>query len=148
MKKIILTALSVVLSTAAFSQIQAPVKWSYAAKKVSKDQAVVFVKATIEKGWHIYSQNAADDSQLKTSLTFNKDNNYTLIGNTSEPKPQTKFEPSIKTNVGYFEQSVIFQQKVKLNATAATVNGTVNYLVCDSKQCLPPEEVEFKIPVK
>lgn len=146
MKKLILTALSITISTAVFSQIQTPVKWSYAAKRVDKGQAIVFVKATIDKGWHIYSQHAADGVP-KTALKFEKSDNYTLVGNTIEPKPLSKYEKTLNTNVGYFEQSVVFQQKVKLNGQAS-VNGTVNFLVCNDKECLPPDEVEFKIPVK
>jgi hypothetical protein len=51
-------------------------------------------------------------------------------------------------NVAYFEKSVIFQQKVKLNRGTTTVKGKVEYMVCNDRQCLPPEEVEFSIPVK
>ena len=51
-------------------------------------------------------------------------------------------------NVSYFEKSVIFQQKVKLTGANATVKGTLEYMVCDDSQCLPPETVEFSVPVK
>jgi hypothetical protein len=148
MKKIILTAITITLSSAVFAQILTPVKWSYAAKKIDKDQAVVFIKATIDKGWHIYSQHLADGGPIKTTLKFAENNDYTLIGNASEPKSVSKYEKSFSMNVQYFEQSVIFQQKIKLKAGQATVNGTVNYMVCSNQQCLPPEDVEFNIPVK
>jgi hypothetical protein len=51
-------------------------------------------------------------------------------------------------NVSYFENSVVFQQKVKLNAKSSIVKGKVEFMVCDDKQCLPPEEVEFSVAVK
>jgi len=38
------------------AQILTPVKWSYAAKETGKNEAVVFLKATIDDGWRIYSQ--------------------------------------------------------------------------------------------
>jgi hypothetical protein len=34
------------------AQIETPVKWSYAAKKINSKEAVVFIKATINDGWH------------------------------------------------------------------------------------------------
>lgn len=148
MKKIILTALTSIIGTVAYSQILAPVKWSYAAKKIDKEQAVVFIKATIDKGWHIYSQQVADGGPVKTSFKFDKSDDYTLNGNTSEPKAVSKYEKAFDMNVQYFEQSVTFQQKVKLKNGQALVNGTLNYMVCSNKQCLPPEDVEFSIPVK
>ena len=148
MKKIILTALTSIIGTVAYSQILAPVKWSYAARKIDKEQAVVFIKATIDKGWHIYSQNVADGGPVKTSFRFDKSDDYTLNGNTSEPKAVSKYEKAFSMNVQYFEQSVIFQQKVKLKNGQASVNGTLNYMVCSNQQCLPPEDVEFSIPVK
>jgi hypothetical protein len=38
------------------AQILKPVKWSYGAKKISATEAVVFIKANIDGGWHLYSQ--------------------------------------------------------------------------------------------
>ena len=147
MKKLLLAAFTFI-STASSAQILAPVKWSYAAKKIDKEQAVVFIKATIDKGWHIYSQRVADGGPVKTSFRFDKSDDYILNGNTSEPKALNKYEKAFGMNVQYFEQSVIFQQKIKLKNGQASVNGTLNYMACNDKQCLPPEDVEFSIPVK
>ena len=46
------------------------------------------------------------------------------------------------------KQKVVFKQKVKLNKAATVVKGKVEFMVCDDKQCLPPSEVMFSIPVK
>ena len=51
-------------------------------------------------------------------------------------------------DVSYFESSVIFQQRVKLDAPAATVKGTLKFMVCNDQKCLPPETVNFEIPIK
>jgi hypothetical protein len=53
MKRLFLTVVAVFFAAASFAQIEDPVKWSYAAKKVSSTEAVVLIKATIEDGWHI-----------------------------------------------------------------------------------------------
>jgi len=148
MRKIILAAITITLSSTVFGQILTPVKWSYAAKKVDNDQAIVFIKATIDKGWHIYSQHLADGGPIKTTLKFAANESYTLLGSTEEPKALNKYEKSFSMNVQYFEKSVIFQQKVKLKSGQASVSGTVNFMVCSDKQCLPPDDVEFSVPVK
>lgn len=149
MKKITLLLSTVLFSVAgAFAQIEKPVTWSYAAKKVSKTEAVLYLKATIEDRWHIYSQNVKDGGPVKTTFTFSPSKEFSLVGKTVEPKAIVKFEDTFKMNVAYFEKSVIFQQKVKLNKGTTTVKGKVEYMVCNDRQCLPPEEVEFSIPVK
>ena len=51
-------------------------------------------------------------------------------------------------NIGYFEKEVIFQQKIKLkSANAAAVKGKLEYMTCNDKKCLPPEDVDFTIPL-
>lgn len=148
MKKVSLMIFAVLLAGSTFAQILKPVKWSYAAKRTSATEAVVFIKATIDKGWHIYSQNPGD-GPAATAFTFAPSKYYSLVGKTGEPKPITKFEKAFGSNVSYFENSAIFQQKVKLkSATATNVKGSFEFMVCNDSRCLPPDEVEFNIPIK
>jgi len=148
MKKLLALTAALILTISAYAQIEAPVKWSYAAKRTSATEAVVFLKATIQPGWHIYSLNVKEGGPIKTSFTFEKSKEFSLIGKTTEPKPMVKFENSFKMNVTYFEKEVIFQQKIKLkSANVTTVKGKLEYMVCNNIKCLPPEEVNFTIPV-
>ncbi|KLT67406.1 protein-disulfide reductase DsbD N-terminal domain-containing protein [Pedobacter sp. BMA] len=149
MKKLLIAIALLTLSyQGAKSQILKPVTWSYAAKKTSATTATLYIKATVDEGWHLYSQFVKDGGPVKTTFTFPAGKGYTLIGKTIEPKPITKFESTFKMDVSYFEKSVIFQQKVKLTAKNAKVKGKVEFMVCNDKQCLPPEEIEFSIAVK
>ena len=137
-----------VMGIGAFAQIESPVKWSYAAKKISNNEAVVFLKATIQDGWHIYSQNVKDGGPIKTSFTFSPSKEYSLVGKPAEPTPVTKYEDAFKMNVSYFEKSVIFQQKIKLkSANASVVKGQLEYMTCNDKKCLPPEDLDFSVPL-
>jgi hypothetical protein len=148
MKKIFPVAFLLLFSIGLKAQILTPVHWSYAAKKINKHEAVLFLKATIDEGWHIYSQTVKDGGPVKTAFTFTPSTAYTLIGGTIEPMPITRNEKVFNMNVSYFEKSVIFQQKVKLSADQITVNGTLEYMTCNDKQCLPPEDIDFTIEVK
>ena len=102
----------------------------------------------IDEGWHIYSQNLKPGGPNKTEITFKPSKDFTLVGKTVEPKPIAKFEKTFKMDVMYFENEVIFKQKVKLNKGTTAVKGSVNYSVCNDKSCLPPADVEFSIPIK
>ena len=151
MKKVFTIAAVLILAATTSglkAQILTPVHWSYAAKKISATEAVVFMKATIDQGWHLYSQTVKDEGPVKTTFTFPADKEYTIIGNTIEPKPVTRFEKVFSMDVSFFEHEVIFQQKVKLKAGRAIVKGTLEYMTCNDKQCLPPEDVTFSIAVK
>lgn len=148
MKKIIILTLTMLASLCLRAQILKPVKWSYAAKKINNKEAVVLLKATIDQGWHIYSQHVEAGGPVATSFTFQSDKAYQALGKAVEPKPITKYEDAFGMNVAYFEKSVVFQQKIKLVDAKATVKGKLEYMVCNDHQCLPPEEVEFSIPVK
>ena len=108
-------------SVSAFAQIEKPVVWSYLAKKISKTEAILYLKATIDDKWHIYAQNGKDGGPLKTAFTFNPSTHFKLVGKTIEPKSTVKYEPTFKMNVSYFEKIAVFAQKVKLNKGNSTI---------------------------
>lgn len=149
MKKILILAMVFACFTCLQSkaQILTPVHWSYGAKKISATEAVVFIKATIDDGWHVYSQTVKDGGPIKTSFTFTKSKDYVIVGHTIEPKPISRMEKVFNMEVGFFEKSVVFQQKIKLKASQVTVKGTLEYMTCNDHQCLPPDDIEFSIPV-
>ena len=148
MKKTLLLFVWIFASGNLFGQILMPVKWSYAAKKINDKEAILFIKATIDEGWHIYSVNQPDGGPVKTSFTFFPSKEYNLIDKLMEPKPQVKYENNFKIDVRYFEKSVVFQQKVKVKTKHTTISGKLNFMVCNEEKCLPPEDIIFKIPIK
>lgn len=148
MKKYFFILLVLFVAGTTQAQILEPVKWSYASKRISNTEAVVLIKATLDKGWHVYSQNVPDGGPVATSISFAPSKSFTLVGKTIEPKPITKFEKVFKMNVSYFDNSVVFQQRIKIKAGQPLVKGTVEFMACNDEQCLPPDEVSFSIPVK
>jgi thiol:disulfide interchange protein DsbD len=148
MKKLLAISAALIISLGAYAQVEHPVKWAYAAKKISSTEAILFLKATIQPGWHIYSQTVKEGGPIKTSFTFAPSKEYSLAGKPTEPKPIVKFEKVFSMNVGYFENEVVFQQKIKLKSPAASVvKGQLEYMTCNDKKCLPPEDVDFTIPL-
>ena len=50
-----------------------PVSWSFASKKIGNNVYQVQMIASIQKGWHVYSQNQPKDAIAEpTSFAFNK----------------------------------------------------------------------------
>ena len=148
MKKIILIVTVFLICVTSFAQILKPVKWSYSSKRINDSEATVFIKATMENGWHIYSQTVPDGGPEATSFTFSASNDYKLKGKTIEPEPITRFVNAFKIKLSYFENSVVFQQRITQVGGSPTVEGNVVYMVCNDMKCLAPDEVEFSLSVK
>ena len=70
MKKILLVLIMLVSINTLKAQIMNPVKWSYAAKIGEGGTATLYLKATIESGWHVYSVNQKPGGPQKTEFTF------------------------------------------------------------------------------
>ncbi len=145
MKKYIVIATLLLTVTFVRAQILTPVKWAYAAKKINDKEAVIYLKATIDKGWHIYSQNVKEGGPVKTNFAFTRSEDYSLTNKTSEPRPKKKYEKAFEMNVTYFDNTVVFQQRIKLNKNKAVVKGTLTYMACSNRECLPPEDLEFSV---
>ncbi|WP_165384745.1 protein-disulfide reductase DsbD domain-containing protein [Sphingobacterium corticibacterium] len=149
MKKLSLLIVIVLFTMASgVAQIYKPVKWSVASQKLTDKEAVVFIKATIDNGWHIYGLNAPTGGPIATSFAFGASKDYSLNGKVAAPAPKSKFEKVFDMNVPYYTKEVVFQQKIKLNKGQTTVKGTVEFMACDAERCLPPEEYAFNVTIK
>lgn len=143
MKKLIFTIVAITCLSASYAQILTPVTFNYSVVKKGNDMYEVHIKAMIEPKWHIYSVNNPDGGAQATEI---KINDGKVVGAVKEKgKMKTAFEKEFGVNQKYFESSVDFIQLVKLKPGHKKVTGTVNYMVCNDKMCLPPKEVEFKI---
>lgn len=111
MKRLILFAAGLLFTISVNSQILKPVKWSYAANKTSKTQTTLYLKATIDEGWHIYSQNVPEGGPMKTSFNFVTSKAYKPVGKTIEPKAIVKFEKSFDMNVAILKDQLFFSKK-------------------------------------
>ncbi len=128
------------------AQIFTPVKWAFSSKKISDTEAELVIKATIDKGWHVYSQFIANDGPVPTSFSFEKNKSFELIGKVSESKPIEEHDVNFDMLLKYFEGTATFKQKIKLLGNKEfTIKGSLEFMSCDNSKCLPPETVEFEI---
>ena len=150
MKKIVLSALIGLFAFAASAQIKNPVTWKYEAKKKTADTYEVVITASVEKPWHIYSQNTGAGGPIPTKLSFKANPLITLVGKAAEKgKLEKVHDKSFDVDVLYYSNSVVFTQTVKVkNAAKTNITGTVEYMVCDDSQCLPPKKQSFDIKLQ
>jgi thiol:disulfide interchange protein DsbD len=125
------------------------VKWSFSARNISPGESELVMTATIDEGWHLYSQFIDEGGPVATSFTFDSSSDYSIEGKVEEKsKVIETFDKTFNMDIAYFEHKAVFSQKIKLSNTATVITGSVEFMVCNDSQCLPPEEREFSIEVK
>ena len=149
MKKIILSAVVLFFAIAAKAQIEKPVTWSYAAKKISADTYELHITATVSGKWHIYSQDIPEGGAVPTSFTFDKNPLIKTDGKVAEiGKLEKVYDKNFKMNLKFYSKKVDFVQKIKLKTPVSTIaKGKINFMVCNDEKCLPPSDVAFAIKI-
>jgi thiol:disulfide interchange protein DsbD len=128
-----------------------PVTWSFTASKISDKTYEVHMKASIQGGWHLYSQSQpADAIAIPTTFTINANPLFTKEGKIKEVgKMEVMKDVSLGISANQYSREVDFVQKIKLKGNVKTnLTGNVEYQTCDDKKCLPPKTVNFSIALK
>ena len=143
MKKIVIV-LIFISSVNVFSQIFNPVKWSTSVIKISETDYKLISTASIEKGWHLYSQTVPEDGPIPTTFTYDNSNgDFKIKGNTTEGSGHTIDDPVFEMQIKYFENKAVFEQEVEVVPGTSSINASVEFMVCNDSKCLPPTEVDL-----
>ena len=144
MKRLLLLLVGVfVLGFSASAQILDPVSWIYTSKQIAPNEYELIFKASIQEPWHLYSQDIPQ-APPATTFKFQKDSAFTLLGKVVEKgKVIQEYDKNFKMELKYYDDSVTFIQKVKLNTKGATVKGAITFMSCNDTQCLPPKDLDF-----
>ena len=150
MKKIVALLAVVCITLSAAAQIQDPVDWSYSVKKLSAETYTFTATANIEGDWHIYSQTTGKGGPVPTKINFKKNPLITVVGATKEAgKVKQVYDELFKTNVRYIGETATYTQTIKVRAGVKTnISGSVEYMVCDDRQCLPPSKKTFDLKLQ
>ena len=123
------------------AQIYEPVKWETEVNKISETEIELISIASIESGWHLYSQDVPENGPIPTSFSYDlKDLEANLIGETIEEEGNEIDDPVFEMRIKYFEDQARFVQKISLEKPVGSINASVEYMVCDDARCLPPTE--------
>jgi len=137
-----------------FSAVNAqlnPVSWSFTSKKIADKTYEIHLTATMQSGWHLYSQVQPDDAiAIPTGFKINNNPLMSLEGKIKEVGKMEKFhDAKLEVSANQYADKVDFVQVVKLKANVKTnLTGSVEYQTCDDKKCLPPKTVNFSVAVK
>ena len=151
MKRTIIFSLVLIFGSNLLNAQLNPVSWIFAPKKISEKTYELHLTATMQPGWHLYSQVQPEDAvAIPTGFKLNNNPLITLDGKIKEIGKMEKFhDAKLDISANQYAEKVDFVQVVKLKSNVKTnVTGSVEYQTCDDKKCLPPKTVTFSIPVK
>ncbi|MBK8807932.1 MAG: thioredoxin family protein [Bacteroidales bacterium] len=125
------------------------VKWTYSHKWISETEVQIDYKAAIDKPWHLYDANIPAGGPIATNVTLND----SLIYKTTKPlfavtKPISVYDEAFAMQLNYFADKAHFRQILKPSSSKKqTLNGAIEFMICDDSKCLPPDRVEFAIAI-
>ena len=106
------------LSPLAAQEFLDPVKWDVSIEKQQGNEYNILLKASIDDGWHLYSQKQFGEEfegPIRTEITFNNSaETYELVGTTQEPDLKPIHDPVFDLDVIFFERKVTFIQPIKV----------------------------------
>jgi hypothetical protein len=148
MKKYLSVFFMLMIAGAVNAQINNPVIWSYSAKKIADKTYELHMTAIIDDKWHVYAQDAGEGPE-PTKFVFATNPLIQLDGKVREDGTLEKvYDKNFNSVLKYYEKKVDFVQKIKLRSSVATVvKGTLTFMVCNDRLCLPPKDVPFSIKI-
>ena len=128
------------------AQVFEPVKWQYEAKDLGNSEYELIFRATIDDGWHLYSQFIKEGGPEPTEFGFDSIAELQLIGAVEERGDlETSYDPNFEMELKMFSHEAEFVQRVKIDGNNVEFNGFLYFMTCDDEQCLPPEYVELEV---
>lgn len=141
--------LALSLFTALTVLAQKPVSWQFSTQSLSDSTAELIMTATIEPGWHLYSQFIPEGGPIPTTFVFEENTTYKSLGGVTEGKPHEEFDPNFDMVLKYFGSKAVFKQTVSiLSDKPFTISGELEYMVCNDEMCMPPEYVDMTFNLK
>ena len=119
-----------------------PVSWTQELIPLGDQQYELVMRATIEDGWHIYSQFTAEGGSLPSEFTYvNVGEAYELIGNTTESETLKVYSEIFEVEETYFKEKAEFRQKVRLlRPDIGQIRVELFYQVC-KEVCIGQDKV-------
>ncbi|WP_339646629.1 cytochrome c biogenesis protein CcdA [uncultured Salegentibacter sp.] len=134
------------------SQMADPISWEASVEKENDSIFTLIFTANLEDGWHLYSQKEADIDIAPIATTFsynNAEENFELIGETTEPDIEPIYDKVFEADITYFEDEAVFTQQIKVQPESdPEIIAEIYFSVCDDEKCLPPETERFNISLE
>lgn len=130
---------------------QNPVHWKYSSEKLADRTFQVHLTATIDDGWHVFSQVQPPDAVAAPSqIKFTHNPLIQLQGKIKEVGKREVYENrEIGISAYQYAATLDFVQIVQLKTNAKIyIQGTIVFMACTNESCLPPMTVPFTLQLQ
>lgn len=144
-----LTLILLFAAIAATAQIMNPVKWQKSVKMTGDKTGVVTFTATIEPGWHMYSDKLPAGGPNALTVKWDKLDGVKLVGDlTPDKKPVTKHDETFDMNLSWWAGSVTLSQRFEVTGDKYAIEGEIRSQACNDRECTPPQGESFNFSGK
>jgi thiol:disulfide interchange protein DsbD len=142
-----ITLMSATISIGSTTTVAPPVFWDFRALTQPGNEVIVEMTATMDPGWHIYSQRMKDKGPQPTSIRYEPNDDATPLGGSAEIGKAVTFRDSIyDMDIIWYAGTVSFRQSFRLDVPQTTIRGKIHYQLCNDLVCILDKR-EFAIAV-
>ena len=148
-KKLFLLIAFFTVSIIAQAQILTPVKWTKSVKMTDDRNGVITFTATIDNGWHMYSNDSPADGPTPLSVKWKNTKGVKLVGGLTPSKaPTTIDDEAFMMKVRQWEGKVTLTQKFTVTEDKYNIDGDLQFMSCNDQTCTPPATESFSFTGK
>ena len=137
------------VSIIAQAQILTPVKWTKSVKMTDDRNGVITFTATIDNGWHMYSNDSPADGPTPLSVNWKNTKGVKLVGRLTPIKaPTTIDDEAFMMKVRQREGKVTLTQKFTVTEDKYNIDGDLQFMSCNDQTCTPPATESFSFTGK
>ena len=137
------------VSIIAQAQILTPVKWTKSVKMTDDRNGVITFTATIDNGWHMYSNDSPADGPTPLSVKWKNTKGVKLVGGLTPSKaPTTIDDEAFMMKVRQWEGKVTLTQKFTVTEDKYNIDGDLQFMSCNDQTCTPPATESFSFTGK
>lgn len=123
------------------AEILTPIRWEAAKAQLTDSTAQITLTATIDEGWHLYTQDIPDGGPVATRFDYKQP---CLGQTTTDAEVYSDYDENFEMDLTYYLAKAVFTQTV-LAREDEPVAGSVTFMACNDQQCLAPETWEFSV---
>jgi len=132
-------------------QIADPVKWTFDYKFTGNNSVELSFIANIDDKWHMYGIHFPEGGPIPTSFHFDSSASFRIIGTVKEiTPPEKKKDPNFDNmEITLHNNKAVFSQVISIvSEKTFNIKGTIEYMTCNDRTCLPPKEKEFLFSIE
>lgn len=122
--------------------------WNFDIVK-QENKYLVRASVLLETGWHIFSSNPGGDGSLtSTELEINELKKQKTSIEFKEFGELHEKEIAGIGSVRFYENNAVFQIEFNELTNIKTLNGSVNFQICNDEMCMAPATKNFTLTIK